>query len=105
MPEETEEKAKPEMKLSYCSHDAKGLDYSLDIEIQNKHVTLDTYSWDHMPGHLAKIAIFDLTVEEIKGLGEAILETAFRIRALSEKKVKEQSQNTSVPPRHVDPKL
>jgi len=89
MPDEVEEKAKPEIKASYCSHDAKGLDYSLDIEVQDRHVTLDTFSWDHKLGHEAKIVIYELTVEEIKKLGEAILETAFRIRALSEKKVKD----------------
>ena len=89
MAQETEEKAKPEIKISYCSHDQKGLDYSLDIEVHDRHVTLDTYSWDHMPGYQAKVVIFDMTVEDIKKLGEAILETAFRIRALSEKKVKD----------------
>jgi hypothetical protein len=88
-PDEVEEKAKPEIKASYCSHDAQGLDYSLDIEVHDRHVTLDIFSWDHMPGHEAKIVIYELTVEEIKKLGEAILETAFRIRALSEKKVKD----------------
>lgn len=105
MPDEVEEKPKPEIKVSYCSHDQKGLDYSLDIEVHDRHVTLDTFSWDLMPGHEAKIVIFELTVEGIKQLGEAIMETAFRIRALSEKRAKDQSQNTSVPPRHVDPKL
>ena len=89
MPDGAEEKAKPEIKISYCSHDQRGLDYSLDIEVHDRHVTLDTFSWDHKPRHEAKIVIYELTIEEIKKLGEAILETAFRIRALSEKKIKD----------------
>ena len=99
MPEKTEGQAKPEINVSYCSHDQKGLDYSLGIEVQDRHVTLDTFSWDHKPGHEAKIVIYELTVESIKKLGEAILETAFRIRALS------QPKSMSAPPRHVDPEL
>jgi len=69
----------PAIKVSHCKHN-KG-DYSLRIDVENRHVDLTAYNWDHMTGYHAGISIFDLTPDDIQRLGEMLYTEALKIKA------------------------
>jgi len=69
----------PAIKVSHCKHN-KG-DFSLRINVENRHVDLTTYNWDHMIGYHASIGIFDLTPDDIQRLGEMLITEALKIKA------------------------
>lgn len=76
--EETQQKPQG-FRITHTHHD-KG-DYSISIETENRHISLTTWSYNHRPGYRAGIAIFDLTINDIQKLGEALITEALKIKA------------------------
>jgi hypothetical protein len=91
--EEPQEKF--DFKVSHCRHDSGKA--SLRILIENHHIDLSAFSWAGIPGHQATWTIYDLTPDDVRALGNAILETSFRM--------KQEQEEAKVPPRYVDPEL
>ena len=79
MPPKTQEKTieAKTFNLSHCRHAAD--DYSIRIGVENTHVDICTYSWDDHPGYRAQFSFFDMTTQDIKALGEAIIKEALTI--------------------------
>jgi len=94
-PKKEEPKEKFDFKVSHCRHDSGKA--SLRILIENHHIDLSAFSWAGIPGHQATWTIYDLTPDDVMALGNAILETSFRMR--------QEQEEAKVPPRHVDPEL
>jgi hypothetical protein len=93
---------KLECEISSCQHDPGK--FSLKILIGDHHTDLSAYPWSHKPGCQAAWIIFDLTPDNVMALGNAILETSWRMKQ-GQEQPKVQPESTSAPPRHVDPKL
>jgi len=73
-----ETEKKPEIKISHTQHNED--EYSISLEIEDRHVSLSTYGWSHKQGYMADVSIFDLSVDEIQKLGEALITEALRIK-------------------------
>jgi len=76
-----DKKVKPKkIAINHCRHELSGnVDYSLGINFEDCHATMDAASWDHKPGHYAEFTLFDLQPSDIKALGEAIIAEAIKI--------------------------
>jgi len=95
VPDEEKLEEKFDFKVSHCRHESGKA--SLRILIENHHIDLHAFSWAGIPGYQATWSIFDLTPDDVTALGNAILETSFRM--------KQEQEEARVPPRHVDPEL
>ena len=73
-----EKPQKLEFRISYCRHDSGNP--SLSILTENHHTDLTAYSWDHKPGYHITWTIYELTPDDAMALGNAILETSFRMK-------------------------
>ena len=83
MTQETKPKKAVEFYTGFCKHGED--DYSLSIEFEDCHATMNTYNYDHRVGYRVGLTIFDLSTDDIVNLANTILEQAFAIRQ-SEKK-------------------
>jgi len=79
MTTEAETKKKEQIKVRHTKHSSE--EYSLTIEVENKHVGLSSHAYSHAPGNYSSIAIFDMTVKEMQDLARKIQERALAIRA------------------------
>ena len=77
--QETQTQEKPEIEVGHCKHAEN--DYSLSINVENRHVGLGTYHYNHRIGYRASIDIYDMTRDDIQRLGELLITEALKIKA------------------------
>lgn len=67
-------------EVTHCKHDGSGgASYSLSIQVEDVHTTHDVISWGHKPGHRCDYTVFGLQTDDIKAVGQALIEEALRI--------------------------
>ena len=69
----------PKIEVGHCKHHEN--DYSLSINVQDRHVGLSAYNWSHRIGYHACLDIYDLTPDDIQRLGELLITEALKIKA------------------------
>ena len=74
---EQNEKLKVQVKVGRYDQDDGG--HCLQLKIDNAHVTVTSYPYDHRKGSNTDVDVFDLSTDDFKALGTAIIAEAIKI--------------------------
>lgn len=67
-------------EISHCKHEVSGgVNYSVSIATEDVHTSHDVISWDHKPGHQSQYNVFGLQTDDLKALGQALIQEALKI--------------------------
>lgn len=76
---EKQTQERSEFKVGHYKHSEN--DYSLSIQVEDRHVLLGVYSWTPKIGYHAHLDIYGLTPDDIQRLGELLITEALKIKA------------------------
>jgi hypothetical protein len=61
----------PPIEVNHCHH---GDHYSITLVIENRHVDLASYGYDHRPGSHSTVTIFELQPRDVIALATRLLD-------------------------------